>query len=696
MPRTLGRKSLSAFLALLAAPAPGTAQLVLFKPAPPPVAAFIPKDTLVLRPRGEAKFEGLARLSWRQDKLTVEGEYRRMGTAPGAATLEVYAFAPPVPVAPARKGGRPPPVAPAQGTRVWSTTLPLQGATTPFTIPFETFAPVGPKAKPSGADLQASLGSKPIGSLGAVGKAAKPLSAMNLHRKAFAQAVGLAGKTKVLAATRLAAGQDVPYFLRVVGADGLPGPAAVVELFEPMPPPLRTTLEICVNRGTPEFPEKRWGTAMGWGPGYPDSVELRFTSVVPDAAKAWLSVVAGEFPADPRHWDQPDGELVRLPMPLPGKDGAGASMVNLAAIPDAPGKTARTYRARLVLVRGNGALAGLPSAPVTFTVPAAPPATAKADPDLVFETDLVGYIPAHLAHPNDAYRFVTVKPVPAEHVENLKKLTGKGELPVGTKVYMPPQPAPEEKSWWDKVQTVLATMADFIDSVAKLMIYVFESIVPALIDDVSVEGLALIPGIDRKDAEAAIGGFNAAKGYAFWALGAPKMLLDKAQDAIANEVLDGVDCSAIERLDLRKKVHGAIRGWVNEHSALPGKSKHYLYPDPDFQEHPAVVFLRVRAKGPTDKLGRPFPTEVVIRSLSGRADLLGVPPQWCELFRKSVSFPTMAGGETITVPVVLDYHWTQKAQPTLWRDNVMHSQKGLIQLGAKSIEKPLGSAWSLE
>ena len=52
----------------------------------------------------------------------------------------------------------------------------------------------------------------------------------------------------------------------------------------------------------------------------------------------------------------------------------------------------------------------------------------------------------------------------------------------------------------------------------------------------------------------------------------------------------------------------------------------------------------------------------------------------------------MGPNETSTVSVVLDYHWSQSAQPEIWTNAMNYAQKVMVTINGKSYEFPAGSS----
>ena len=620
--------------------------------------------------------------SYRNPNDVIEIEYTR----PIATTdcrLEVFAFnAPSVIYAYNKKGGS------TMGTffpsmeTMLSKPLGRVGSKRVFQIPLAEFSPVFRPTPKSGT----------IQNPGQVG------AGIVLNPGSYSGAIGLPrGKARntAFAKNLLDSGVPVTFYCRIIDAEGVASSTCSVVVGEPMPPAtVRTLLEANTVRATPEFPEEQFGQAITMS-GEAER-KFRFRAFGPYST-AIFQVSAIPFPADPRKWREDSCNLFRqssaIPKATPGS-APTAFWARLAKLPT-PTKSDQQFYARLVLLDEFGALAAIPSSPITITVPKVPTPPPAKESWMEFNIEVVGYQPGHVATDQDAHHFVLNKLPTGKMKEHIQKVSGKSSLALGDKLYLPPTP-PADKTWWESVKEavaeVIATINDAYMTVQGV-INTFQSVAMTTLSLAPKAFLVTIPstfGINMSGVETALDYGNKINNYAHYPLSIPNKIQENS-DYYTNSILESAGLSPQQRLLARGQVKQAIVNWAYDNRPWNGKYlPDMLIPDPDWLPKPDSIKLRVTSigKGKPDPnlLAVPPTVDIKFRVFSKNVELLGPQGEWRDVFQKTATFPKMGPNETMEVTIQLDYHWSHYAQPDIWTNAIYTAQKALVTVNGKSKE----------
>lgn len=627
--------------------------------------------------------------SYRNPNGVIELEYSRP-TATTDCRLEVFVFTGPIILTPFSKSGSAPTQNVAPATEViYSKSLGRVGTKRIFQLPVAEFSPVFRPIPKS-----ASAGSLGGGAAIQFNPNAFSLSGMKSLGAGKPRKTGFAKQL-------LDAGVPVTFFLRIVDAQGVESSVAHVTVGEPMPPAtVRTLLEANTVRATPEFPEERYGQEITLS-GEADR-KFRFRAFGP-YSQAVFQVSPLPFDNDPRKWREDRFNLIRqwaaIPKAAPNQP-ATEFWGRLAKLPS-PTKTDQKFYARLILLDDFGALAALPSNPITITVPKVQTPPPPKESWMEFNIEPEGWEPGHLATSTDAYRFILNKMPSGKMKEHVQKVTGKSNLALGDKLYLPPVP-PADKTWWESVKESVAEILDTLSTVFYTVtgvISMFASMFITVMNMIPKAFLVTIPkdlGLDTQGIEAGLEIASYAQGVANYPMELNRKM-ESSASFYADSILESSGLTPNQRLAARGQVIAAVSNWAKENKPWNGKFfPDMLIPDPDWVPRPATVRLRVTSvgKGKPDPslLVKPPTVEIKVRALSKNSELLGLNAEWRDVFQKTLSLPQMGPNETSTVSVVLDYHWSQSAQPEIWTNAMNYAQKVMVTINGKSYEFPSGSS----
>ncbi|MBK8726488.1 MAG: hypothetical protein IPL96_10730 [Holophagaceae bacterium] len=643
---------------------------------PPQVVSAAPKNPPVLQTSAlkaglldavEVKSEkgawGSERfLRWSENDRKVLLRIKPGGSSSGKAALSVWAFGPP-PTAPTLGKGSAPTTPPGGKARIVHTEeIQLGGAPLEISMDFASFAPSqGPKPSWSG---YAVLSSDPV--------------VRSLQQIAAAQ------RQQALdaALAEIRATGSVTYAVQLTTGSGAASTWATVRYGEPAPAPFRSLLETKIHAATAEFPEV-WGSSASIGE-FGNTLLFRWKTDAP-AVKALVQIAKDGFPDGFATWNDPTRDVQRQFVDVPAKGGTASFQLPAAKLQGAPAGT--VFAARIVPLTAENNLAGLPSPAVRLSVPAAAAKAPAPAASLAFEIELVGWEPAHLPIPDDAYHYVVAGTPDKGIYESVKKVAGQ-EPKSGVKVYLPPKPPEKEKAWYEKVASAIASVLHFLDTVGNVAQQAFGivegKVAKAPFDLADMAGL---PGSKVK------GGLDKAAG-ALNLAGAKLQqmdLLGRGADYVTGRMADdlGIQDPAA-RAAFMGKFGGAVRTWSQQNSYLKATAgvQGGLVPDPDFQAHPGIAWIRVRAKAtgavPAGFRQAPPAASLKVGVFARNAELLGIPAEYRDLFQATVPFPTLAVGEELLVPVVTQYHWSHEQQAGTWNFAINHAEKTRYELNGKA------------
>lgn len=632
-------------------------------------------------------FDSHADASYRNPNGVIELEYTRP-TSTADCRLEVFVFNAPIYFYPFSKTGSAQMGSFVPTTEVlYTKALGRVGTKRVFQIPVADFSPVF-RPKPTSANAGSLGNTQPNLNVGAINTL---LSAKGLAR----------GKPRNTAYAKqlLDSGVPVTFFFRITDAEGVVSSTCSVTVGEPMPPVVRTFLEASTIRPTPEFPEERFGQAFSMN----GEQERKFRfKVFGPYQTAIFQVSPIPFSEDPRKWREDCYNLIRQSSAIPKAEPNQGSVEfwgRLAKLPN-PTKLDQTFYARLVLLDEFGALAALPSNPITITVPKVPTPPLAKESWIEFNTEVVGYDGGHLPTSTDPHRYILNKMPTGKMKEHIQKVTGKSNLALGDKLYLPPVP-PADKSWWESVKESIAEVINTINTVYYTVtgvINMYVGMMLTVVDMLPKALLVTIPkdlGIDTRSIEAALDIGQKANGIANYPMQFSRDL-ENGASYYADSILESAGLSPSQRLLARGKVQAAISTWANENKPWNGKfSADMLLPDPDWIPKPASIKLRITSvgKGKPDPnlLAKPPTADIKVRVFSKNSELLGINGEWRDVFQKTISLPQMGPNETSTVAVTLDYHWSQAAQPELWTNAMIYAQEVMVIVNGKSFKFSPGS-----
>ncbi len=438
--------------------------------------------------------------------------------------------------------------------------------------------------------------------------------------------------------------------------------------------------------GTPEFPEEKFGPS-GTFLTSRNFMGLRYR--IPQGTKKALFQVC-------QTWEHPGYALwttvkpaLQVDLPLNQKDSKDSSFLR-TSIPTtkfAADADQTRYWGRVVPLDANGNLAGKPSNPIALVV-SNPPSPAKVDvkPKLSFTYELVGWRPGYEANPTDQYRFIVANAYIAP-LSKLEKVTGK-KVGQGSKVYLPPSPPPEEKAWYEKVVDAIAEAISAISDFVTLVSTTFVGFVGAIkqLPFFIAEELGLPKSASASVKNAIDAPFKVSNAV----LNAPARIAS-APGYVAVRMLDDMGVTdPNKRAALQGNFRGAITGWAKkkvwENSEM---SPSGLAPDPDFEQRTGVAYVRVTANVnpalPSGYRESFYPISVSVTSIARDASSLGIPAQPYTLYEGTGLPCTLAPGQSILVPIVMDYHWTYDSRKEDWMFGWKRMESTRFTVNGKSI-----------
>jgi hypothetical protein len=488
---------------------------------------------------------------------------------------------------------------------------------------------------------------------------------------------------------------SVRYWVQVVSSDGGATAPAQIQWGEPDPGSKSVNADIQLSSGTPEFPQQTWTKSRTYTS--PSGFVIRWQSE-PGIKAARLVVYRDSEPSQWALWANSPNQIYTLDIknPIPGW--------NNVSVPEkvwngfqAPTK----LKLRVFPLKENGDLYAQGSSTIEAVLekPSVPvSAPQKETKKLKFTTELIGWEPCYLGAPNDKYRFVVVNTPPKEIFDQVSKVIGKAPEKLD-KVYLPPEP-PKEKAWYEKVVGAIVTILDWLKefvtqapnalkNTAKLIVYNGAGYVSQKV------------GVKKESFDKV---WNKSTDLLSKADGSlvyvPNYIL-RSPDYLTGRILDDMNVKDPKaRAALSLNLRGSIDAWAKEYSYFRGSEvvRGGLAPDPDFQVHTAIAYVRVRTARDTTfpaDYREPCPgINLKVGAFSGEAQSLGIPLQYYDLFQSSFNGPTMGQDEEIILAIPMEYHWSHESQKENWLFGYTRNQKTRYSLnGVEKFGESVATRW---
>ncbi|HLO96961.1 MAG TPA: hypothetical protein VK171_00085 [Fimbriimonas sp.] len=483
-----------------------------------------------------------------------------------------------------------------------------------------------------------------------------------------------AAQNKKDALSEISADGTVRYYVQVSTEDGGRSNAIPIEFGEPKPNGT-TNLEYLSIPGTQEFPNEVWSTGSSVSPQVGFSSFRWSTTGKP--AKARVQVIDGLPPSSWALWSKAAPELYSGDVPVPS---SGVVKFTLPSTQFLSKAKSDTVSIRVIPLTSSGDLAAMPSSLVTIGI-LKKPQTQPVDTSktLKYDIQLIGWEPAYLGNHDDKYRFVVGGPVNPQIVGDVTKILGKTPQK-GDKLYLPPAPPPKEEAWYEKVYKAIATVVDFVSSTADL---VFANLIP-MVTNVLKAGPSYIAekaGVEPSTIKKAWAIAEAPLAVGNEVMSVPGYI-NKGKDAFVGRMLDDMGIKDFKtRAIMHGNLKGAVSSWASQNSYLTATQgpMQGLAPDPDFQVHTAIAYVRVRSSkltGMPSDFRQPGPNiELKVGAFSGEAESIGVSLEYFDLFNATTKGPSMGSDEEIVLAIPMKYHWTHEQKNKDWTWGITRAQK---------------------
>lgn len=507
-------------------------------------------------------------------------------------------------------------------------------------------------------------------------------------------AQAMAAQNKTDATGEMVEDGTVQYHVQVITEDGSASPWSTIRYGEPKPTGA-TKLEYLSLPGTPEFPDEQWTDKTSVSKSNP----LRsFRYQLPRAAsQVKVQVIDGEFRPEWALWCKAAPELYSTTV-----SGSSTNLTKFTLPSDQFLSKAKKSKLsiRLIPLGPNGDLAAMPSNFVVLDLvgdSAKPPAPA-AQSKISYQVEVVGWEPAYLGAPDDAYRFVIGGALNPQISGDVTKILGKTPA-VGDKIYLPPQPPKEEDAWYTKVWKAITTVIDVIYESVKLAMLALPNFTKSVLK-AGPNYLAEKAGVSKSSMEKAWSVAETPFTVANEAASVP-MYIHKGKSAFVGRMLDdmGVKDKSTRQL-AQGNLEGLLSDYMKKNSYMTATSgpMQGLAPDPDFRPHTAIAYFKVKASillNAPANYREPGPMiNFKVGAFAGDASNLGIQPLYYELFDTSYATPTFAPGEEMIIAIPLKYHWTYDQRKEDWMTGMTRSQQVRWTLNGKTMQgKPLFKKW---